>query len=345
MKSKTINANSKLNNYMIPDNILKKDILDIKNKITSKLFSFKNNNNNMIINDRNIRSNRINQYENNNNKSFYDSCDKIIPSLLKKVIVNSHNTNIKKENQDNADNNSKKIIKSLGLIKLVKSRRPSSSVNNSNNNGRRNNQYKVFNNNDNGLYSMNEKIYQSLLYKNEHFEIHSIYNHDYNNIDKSIIRNRPESSKFKNRKFNILKKSEKEKDTDSSLLIKNKTNSSRYTIKLKSKYENKRYNEIVSNEDNTKQIIKPICNNKKNLVKRKNLLEKLKELNASKKKIKKFLSIDERKKKFEIIPNNSIYKEKKSKNLSYLLDNKKNESNLIQYRYVIYSKKKKNKKK
>ena len=176
MEYKTYKNYSKLNNYEIPNNILKQNILDIKNQINAKLFSLTNDNKNeMFINDRY----NINKVKDKSTKISYSMRGRPIPSLLKSVINNSQNLNNEQPNSEK--NNSNKMVKSLNFIKIIKKHRPSSSYANNNN------------------LSMNDKNNQSLFNKNEQFKIHSKLNQNKNN-EFNNSKNRPMSSKFKKKK-------------------------------------------------------------------------------------------------------------------------------------------------
>jgi len=318
MENKTYKNYSKFNNYEIPNNILKQNILDIKNQINAKLFSLTNDNKNeMFINE---RFDGINKGKDKSSKISYSMRGRPIPSLLKSVINNSQNLNNEQPNSEK--NNSNKMVKSFNFIKIVKKHRPSSSY--------------VSNNN----LSMNDKNN-----KNELFKIHSKLNENKNN-DINNSKNRPISSKFKKKNLNIFKKSiEKnnkngnEKETDSYMFKMKRNNSSIYTIKLNNKsepvkFENLRYNSNDGTKpDNRKQNI--TSSYKKVNIINNNYISRTNKQNISQNNTIKFYSMDNNNKSNINKIKNFV---KKSKNLSDILDNK-NESDLIHYKYIFYSSK------
>ena len=173
MDIKKRKKNSKFKTYQIPDKILKKNFLEIKNQLNAKLNFLKTNTkrnlNSKKLNFEDIpipiESSTLNKkgeiIENQKNISLqnsYSTNNKQIPILLKNVIK-SKDSNIKdSSNNDKLNsvkNNSNELINSLSLnlINLIKhkNKRPLSSYSN------------IKNENRNKYSSINQKIYKSLI--------------------------------------------------------------------------------------------------------------------------------------------------------------------------------------
>ena len=308
---------TKLKNYQIPDQKIKKNILDIKNQRNEKLYFSKPNsklylNRKKIIFDnyppKKLEKITINQNSHANQKSYFIH-NKPIPPLFKSII-NSKKLNINKINSDKITSNKLPLSISLNLKNIIKERnksRPLSSCSNGNKS------------------STNKIISKSLI--------------DKNNINKK--NNRPMSSNVnaKNKKLNLLNKSIKYR-SDKEL------DRFRYTINLNNKSEifngeNLRYEYIFNN---LKQSITPSIEK----------LNKLKNSFMPRSNRMNFSNINKDKLKYYSIDNQSkynsnyirkyfFYKDGKTKSLDYIFENKnENKNDLICYKNVFYSTRKRN---
>ena len=352
MEHQKIKSNAKFNNYQIPDIMLKKNISDIKNQIKAKLnFLKKENIKNMnkdklFFNPSSLLLKQKKTFDKSNS-----SINKSIPSLFKSE---NNSKRLKSNNKYNSINyNSKKnypdkLIKSLSCksIKLIKSKnkRPSSSTINSN-------KYSTI--------TINQKIFNSLINKND--ENDEINENDLITSSEKIIyksKNRIQSSNLKQstlKGFNKLIKNENEDKKD--YLIENKIwhqnnscknneNKIGYTLKLKNKskifesedlrYKNNDFYFKENRQNNNNNMI-PSFIKLNNIKKNNNYIPRTNRNNFSdikKTKLKNY-SMDN--------PNNNIStrnyifnKDGKTKSLDNIYD-KKNYSNLIHYKNIIYS--------
>ena len=368
MDIKKRKKNSKFKTYQIPDKILKKNFLEIKNQLNAKLNFLKTNT------KRNLNSKKLNFedipipiasstlnkkgeiIENQKNISLqnsYSTNNKQIPILLKNVIK-SKDSNIKdSSNNDKLNsvkNNSNELINSLSLnlINLIKhkNKRPLSSYSN------------IKNENRNKYSSINKKIYKSLIDEKK------INFMEYKNIslnkNKEIKKpkNRPMSSNLISPKHNILSKSKKNnneaKNNHEDIII----DKIKYKIKLKNKSEiwgldgnslggggeNLRYkkNNIIFKE-NKKQNKIPFFDKLNN----NNFNPRINRINFSKireNKLKYYSVDNQSKSNSNYIRDYFLYKDGKTKSLDNIFDNKniKENNNLIYYKNVFYSNKKRN---
>ena len=249
-------------------------------------------------------------------------------------------------------NNSNELIKalSLNLKNLIKheNKIPLSS----------------YSNNKNEKISTNQKMYKALIDKNKKINFAEFKNIDLNkNIALSKSKNRPLSSGLRSPKYNIINKSKKANNANNegkNDYEENIIEKIRYTIKLKNKSEmwgvegdkdgggdNLRYkkNNLILKE-NPKQNKVPFFDKLKNM-KINNFNPRTNRINFSKireNKLKYYSMDNQDKSNSNNIRNYFFYKDGKTKSLDNIFDNKnkKENNNLIHYKNVFYSNKKRN---
>ena len=249
-------------------------------------------------------------------------------------------------------NNSNELIKalSLNLKNLIKheNKIPLSS----------------YSNNKNEKISTNQKMYKALIDKNKKINFAEFKNIDLNkNIALSKSKNRPLSSGLRSPKYNIINKSKKANNANNegkNDYEENIIEKIRYTIKLKNKSEmwgvegdkdgggdNLRYkkNNLILKE-NPKHNKVSFYDKLKNM-KINNFNPRTNRINFSKireNKLKYYSMDNQDKSNSNNIRNYFFYKDGKTKSLDNIFDNKnkKENNNLIHYKNVFYSNKKRN---
>ena len=342
MDIKKKEKNSKLITYKIPNYILNKKILEIKSKLNEQFNFFKTGSksyvNGNIINVENNSSLRL-FYQGDNMKKQKSMLlqnsnsinNKQIPPLLKNVInpkKSNKNININKDKFNSEKNISNKLIKSISFNLINNSKninkRPSSSYSNNN----------IFS-------STNQKIYKSLINKKNK----AIFSEKSRNRDMRDLNNRPMSSTMKATKINIFDNSSKNKNENQEEYKADKDNENKkYYIKFKNKSEifgegNLRYS---SNKNNIKKNLTPSSLKFNSIKSNNNNIKGKNKINFSKIKSNSsnYNSIDIKNK---YIRKYFFDKDCKTKSLDYINDNKKErETDLILYRTIFYSNKKRN---